>query len=203
VAGSRTGVSAIQLDLKIKQLSIDLIEKTIEQARSARMIILDKMQSVMPTVRAEMSPYAPRIVTLQIPQEKIGEIIGPGGKTIRKMIEESGVSSIDIEEDGKVIVASPDKDALEIAVGMIKALTEEPEIGKIYEATVKRIMNFGAFVEFIPGREGLVHVSELANKFVKDVNEIIKVGDKFKVKLMEKDKEGRFNLSKKQAETAA
>ena len=116
------------------------------------------------------------------------------------MIEESGVSSIDIEEDGKVIVASPDKDALDKAVGMIQALTEEPEVGKIYEATVKRIMNFGAFVEFIPGREGLVHVSELANKFVKDVNEVIKVGDKFKVKLMEKDEMGRFNLSKKQAE---
>ena len=203
VAGSREGVSAIQLDLKIKQLSIDLIEKTIEQARAARMIILDKMQAVMPTVRAEMSPYAPRIMTIQIPQEKIGEIIGPGGKNIRRMIEESGVTSIDIEEDGKVIVASPDKEALEKAVGMIKALTEEPEVGKIYEATVKRIMNFGAFVEFIPGREGLVHVSELANKFVKDVNEIIKVGDKFKVKLMEKDEMGRFNLSKKQAEAAS
>ena len=116
------------------------------------------------------------------------------------MIEESGVKSIDIEEDGKVIVASPDREALDKAVGMIKALTEEPEVGKIYEATVKRIMNFGAFVEFIPGREGLVHVSELANKFVKDVNEVIKVGDKFKVKLMEKDEMGRFNLSKKQAE---
>ncbi|MBF0571282.1 MAG: polyribonucleotide nucleotidyltransferase [Candidatus Omnitrophica bacterium] len=200
VAGSREGVNAIQLDLKIKQLSIDLLEKAIAQAREARMIILDKMHAVMPAARAELSLYAPRIITLQISQEKIGEVIGPGGKTIRRMIEESGVSSIDIEEDGKVIVASPDKDALDIAVGMIKALTEEPEIGKIYEATVKRVMNFGAFVEFIPGREGLVHVSELANKFVKDVNDVIKVGDKFKVKLMEKDEMGRFNLSKKQAE---
>ena len=200
VAGSRQGVNAIQLDLKIKQLSIELLEKAVLQAREARMIILDKMHAVMPSVRADLSPYAPRIITLQIPQDKIGEIIGPGGKNIRRMIEESGVSSIDIEEDGKVIVASPDKEALERAVGMIKALTEEPEIGKIYEATVKRIMNFGAFVEFIPGREGLVHVSELANKFVKDVNEVIKVGDKFKVKLMEKDEMGRFNLSKKQAE---
>jgi polyribonucleotide nucleotidyltransferase len=200
VAGSRSGVSAIQLDLKIKQLPIELLEKAVLQAKDARMIILDKMHAVMPSVRADLSPYAPRIITLQIPQDKIGEIIGPGGKNIRRMIEESGVSSIDIEEDGKVIVASPDKEALERAVGMIKALTEEPEIGKIYEATVKRIMNFGAFVEFIPGREGLVHVSELANKFVKDVNEVIKVGDKFKVKLMEKDEMGRFNLSKKQAE---
>ena len=200
VAGSREGVNAIQLDLKIKKLSIELLEKAVAQARDARMIILDKMHACMPAVRAEMSPYAPRIITLQIPQDKIGEVIGPGGKTIRRMIEESGVTSIDIEEDGKVIVASPDKDALEIAVGMIKALTEEPEVGKIYEATVKRIMNFGAFVEFIPGREGLVHVSELSNKFVKDVNEVIKIGDKFKVKLMEKDEMGRFNLSKKQAE---
>ena len=117
------------------------------------------------------------------------------------MIEESGVTSIDIEEDGKVIVASPDKDALEKAVGMIKSLTEDPEVGKIYEATVKRIMNFGAFVEFLPGREGLVHVSELAGKFVKDVNEVAKIGDKFRVKLVEKDEMGRFNLSKKQAES--
>ena len=202
VAGSRSGVNAIQLDLKIRKLSIDLLEKAVLQAKDARMVILDKMHSVMPSVRADLSPYAPRIITLQIPQDKIGEIIGPGGKNIRRMIEESGVSSIDIEEDGKVIVASPDKDALDRAVGMIKALTEEPEIGKIYEATVKRIMNFGAFVEFIPGREGLVHVSELANKFVKDVNEVIKVGDKFKVKLMEKDEMGRFNLSKKQAEVS-
>ena len=154
----------------------------------------------MPAVREDLSPFAPRIVTIQIPQDKIGEIIGPGGKNIRRMIEESGVTSIDIEEDGKVIVASPDKDALDKAVGMIKALTEEPEIGKIYEATVKRVMNFGAFVEFIPGREGLVHVSEIASKFVKDVNDVVKVGDKFKVKLMEKDEMGRFNLSKKQAE---
>ncbi len=200
VAGSREGVNAIQLDLKIKQLSIELLEKAIAQAREARMIILDKMHAVMPSVREDLSPYAPRIITMQIPQEKIGEIIGPGGKTIRKMIEESGVTSIDIEEDGKVIVASPDKDALERAVGMIKALTEDPEIGKIYEATVKRVMNFGAFVEFLPGREGLVHVSEIANKFVKDVNDVVKVGDKFKVKLMEKDEMGRFNLSKKQAE---
>ncbi len=200
VAGTAQGINAIQLDLKVKQLSIELLEKAVTQAKDARMIILDKMHSVMPSVRAELSPYAPRIITLQIPQDKIGEIIGPGGKNIRRMIEESGVSSIDIEEDGKVIVASPDKDALEKAVGMIKALTEEPEIGKIYEATVKRVMNFGAFVEFIPGREGLVHVSELANKFVKDVNDVIKVGDKFKVKLMEKDEMGRFNLSKKQAE---
>ncbi len=201
VAGTRTGVTAIQLDLKIKSLSMDLVKRAVAQAQGARMSILDKMEKTLPAPRAEMSPYAPRIVTLIIPQDKIGEIIGPGGKTIRRMIEESGVTSIDIEEDGKVIVASPDSKALDIAVGMIKGLTQEPEVGGIYEATVKRIMNFGAFVEFMPGREGLVHVSELASKFVKDVNEVVKLGDKFKVKLIEKDEMGRFNLSKKQAES--
>lgn len=200
VAGTRSGVNAIQLDLKIKKLSMDLVRRAVAQAREGRMTILDKMDAVMPKHRAELSAFAPRIVTIQIPQEKIGEIIGPGGKTIRKMIEDSGVTSIDIEEDGRVIVASPDKDKLDKAVGMIKGLTCEPEIGTLYDATVKRIMNFGVFVEFLPGREGLVHVSELANKFVKDVNEIVKVGDKFKVKLVVKDEMGRFNLSKKQAE---
>ncbi len=203
VAGTRSGVNAIQLDLKIKKLSMDLVRRAVAQAREGRMTILDKMDAVMPKHRAELSAFAPRIVTIQIPQEKIGEIIGPGGKTIRKMIEDSGVTSIDIEEDGRVIVASPDKDKLDKAVGMIKGLTCEPEIGTLYDATVKRIMNFGVFVEFLPGREGLVHVSELANKFVKDVNEIVKVGDKFKVKLVVKDEMGRFNLSRKQAEVPA
>ncbi len=203
VAGSREGVTAIQLDLKIKKLSMDLVRRAVAQAKEARMKILDQMASTLPNARSEMSPYAPRIVTIQIPQEKIGEIIGPGGKTIRRMIEESGVKSIDIEEDGKVIVASPDQTALEKAVGMIKGLTEEPEVGRIYDGTVKRIMNFGAFVEFMPGKEGLVHVSELANKFVKDVNEVVKVGDKFKVKLIEVDEMKRCNLSRKQAEVAA
>lgn len=200
VAGSRQGVTAIQLDLKVKCLTMDLVERAVAQATDARMTILDKMEKVIAAPRQELSQYAPRIVTLQIPQDKIGEIIGPGGKNIRRMIEESGVTSIDIEEDGKVIIASPDSSALESAVGMIKGITVEPEIGAVYDATVKRIMNFGAFVEFLPGREGLVHVSELANKFVKDVNEVVKLGDKFKVKLVEKDEMGRFNLSKKQAE---
>jgi len=202
VAGSRVGVTAIQLDLKVKRLTMDLVERAVAQAKEARMTILDKMEKAIAAPRKELSQYAPRIVTLQIPQDKIGEIIGPGGKNIRRMIEESGVTSIDIEEDGKVIIASPDIKALDIAVGMIKGITVEPEIGITYEATVKRIMNFGCFVEFAPGKEGLVHVSELGTggKFVKDVNEVVKVGDKLKVKLVEKDEMGRFNLSKKQAQ---
>lgn len=200
VAGSKKGVTAIQLDLKIKRLTMPLIEKIVAQAQEARYIILDKMAATLAAPRPEMSPFAPRIVTIQIPQEKIGEVIGPGGKTIRKMIEESGVKSIDIEEDGRVIVASPDQGALDIAVGMIKGITVDPEVGTVYNGTVKRIMNFGVFVEFLPGREGLCHVSELSNKFTKDVNDIVKLGDKFKVKLIEIDEMKRFNLSRKQAE---
>jgi len=200
VAGSKKGVTAIQLDLKIKSISVDLLVKAIEQSREARFFILDKMTAALPAPRTEMSPYAPRIATIQINQEKIGEVIGPGGKTIRRIIEETGVASIDIDEDGKILVASPDKEALEKAVNFIKGMTEEPEVGRVYDSTVKRVVNFGAFVEFLPGKEGLVHVSELSKTYVKDVNEVVKVGDKFKVKLLEIDQMKRVNLSKKQAE---
>jgi polyribonucleotide nucleotidyltransferase len=200
VAGSKKGITAIQLDLKIKSISVELLTKAIEQSREARFSILDKMTAAIPAPRPEMSPYAPRIATVQISQEKIGEVIGPGGKTIRRIIEETGVTSIDIDEDGKVLVASPDKDALEKAVGFIRGMTEEPEVGRVYDSTVKRVVNFGAFVEFLPGKEGLVHVSELSKTYVKDVNEVVKVGDKFKVKLIEIDQMKRVNLSKKQAE---
>jgi polyribonucleotide nucleotidyltransferase len=158
------------------------------------------MTAAIAAPRTEMSPFAPRIATIQISQEKIGEVIGPGGKMIRKIIEETGVTSIDIGEDGKILVASPDKDALEKAVNFIKGMTLEPEIGEVYDSVVKRVVNFGAFVEFLPGREGLVHVSELSKTYVKDVNEIVKVGDRFKVKLVEIDQMKRANLSKKQAE---
>ena len=200
VAGSRQGITAIQLDLKIRKLTMDIVSRAITQAQEARLIILDKMEQVISQPRAEMSPYAPRIMTVQIPQDKIGEVIGPGGKNIRRLIEESGVTAIDIEEDGRVIVSSPDNAALEKAVSYIKGMTEMPEVGKIYDAVVKRVTNFGAFCEILPGREGLVHVSELAQKYVKDVNEVVKLGDRFKVKLIEIDEMKRINLSKKQAE---
>ncbi|MBL8013497.1 MAG: polyribonucleotide nucleotidyltransferase [Candidatus Omnitrophica bacterium] len=200
VAGSRNGITAIQLDLKINSINVDLLEKAIDQSREARLTILDKMQATISASRPEMSPFAPRIASIQISQEKIGEVIGPGGKMIRKIIEETGVTSIDIEEDGKVLVASPDKEALDKAVNFIKGMTQEPEIGQVYDSVVKRVVNFGAFVEFLPGREGLVHVSELAKTYVKDVNEVVKVGDRFKVKLIEIDQMKRANLSKKQAE---
>lgn len=200
IAGTRDGISAIQLDLKIQKISVDLLAKGMEMAKEARLMILDKMNACISTPRTEISDYAPRIIFTQIDPEKIGEVIGPGGKMIKRIIEETGVSSIDIEDDGKVLIASAKKDSAEKAKSIIEGMTEAPQVGKIYDATVKKIMNFGAFVEFMPGKEGLVHVSELSNTYVKEVDKVVKVGDQFKVKLVEIDKMGRLNLSKKQAE---
>jgi polyribonucleotide nucleotidyltransferase len=149
--------------------------------------------------RQELSKHAPRIINLKINQERIGDLIGPGGKNIRKIIELTGVA-IDVEDDGSVLVASTDSEASARAIDMIKGLTEDPEIGKIYKGKVKRIMNFGAFVEILPNKEGLVHISELADKYVKSVEEVVKVGDEVTVKVIEIDELGRINLSKKQAE---
>lgn len=200
VAGTRKGVTGIQLDLKISKISVELLTKAMAMAKEARLMILDKMHAVISGPRPDISDYAPRIVSTQISPEKIGEVIGPGGKVIKKIIEETGVTSIDIEDDGRVLIASTKKEAAEKAMAIINSMTESPEVGKIYDATVKRIMNFGAFCEFLPGREGLVHVSELSATYVKEVDKVVKVGDKFKVKLIEVDKMGRINLSKKQAE---
>lgn len=200
VAGTKTGVTGIQLDLKIKGLPVAVLAKAVEQATEARLKILDVMSSVISQPKADISEYAPRIVFVQINTEKIGEVIGPGGKTIKKIIEETGVESIDIEDDGKVLIASTNKESAEKAINYIKGLVEEPEVGKIYNGKVMRVTNFGAFVEFLPGRQGLVHVSELSKTFVKDVNTVVKVGDQFKVKLVEIDQMKRMNLSRKQAE---
>lgn len=199
VAGTRKGITAIQLDLKIEGISVDLLAQAVRQSQEARLFILDKMHATINTVRDTLSTYAPRIITLHINPEKIGEVIGPGGKMIKKIIEETGVS-IDIEDDGKVLIASNDAAKSERAIEIIRGLTEEPEVGKIYNAKVKRIMNFGVFCEFMPGKEGLVHVSELSSTYVKDVNKVVKIGDEFKVKVIEIDELHRVNLSKKQAE---
>ncbi|HOW34849.1 MAG TPA: polyribonucleotide nucleotidyltransferase [Candidatus Omnitrophota bacterium] len=199
VAGTRKGVTAIQLDLKIKGISIDLLSQATQQAKETRLVILDKMHAVLAGPREQLSTYAPRITTLHINPERIGELIGPGGKNIKKIIDATGVS-IDIEDDGTVLVASTDEAMSSKAISIIRGMTEDPEVGRIYDATVKRIMNFGAFCEFLPGKEGLVHVSELSNTFVKDINKVVKVGDQFKVKVIEVDELNRVNLSKKQAE---
>ncbi len=203
IAGTDKGVTAIQLDIKIKNIALEILEKGIAQAKEARVIILQKMNAVIAQPKDDISKYAPRIVTVQIPPDKIGEVIGPGGKTIKKIIEATGVESIDIEDDGKVLIASTDNESAQKALRYVNGLVEVPVIGNIYDAEVVKIANFGAFCEFLPGKQGLVHVSELSDKYVKDVNSAVKVGDRFKVKVIEIDEMRRVNLSKKQAEQAA
>jgi polyribonucleotide nucleotidyltransferase len=199
VAGTKNGVTAVQLDLKIGGISLDLLSRCLAQAREARFFILDKMHQALSLPRQELSSYAPRIEILKVKTEKIGELIGPGGKNIKKIIAATG-AGIDIEDDGTVLVSSNDSAKSEEAIKMIKAITDDVEIGRIYVGRVKRIMAFGAFCEIAPGKEGLVHVSELAETFVKDVNSVVKIGDEFKVKVVGVDELGRINLSKKQAE---
>ncbi|OGX39241.1 MAG: polyribonucleotide nucleotidyltransferase [Omnitrophica WOR_2 bacterium RIFCSPHIGHO2_02_FULL_50_17] len=200
VAGTDKGITAIQLDLKIQGVPVDVLLKGLVQAREARRIILDKMKSVIAKPKDDISKFAPRIVTTQVPPDKIGDVIGPGGRTIKKIIEETGVETIDIEDDGKVLVAATTKESAQKALEYILGLVEVPEVGRIYEAEVMRVTNFGAFCEFLPGRQGLVHVSEIADKYVKDVSQVVKIGDRFKVKLIGIDEMKRVNLSKKQAE---
>jgi polyribonucleotide nucleotidyltransferase len=201
VAGTKQGVTAVQLDLKIDGIDIELLDRCLKQAHEARLIILDKMGQALSGPRQELSSYAPRIDVLKINTEKIGELIGPGGKNIKAIIASTG-ASVDIKDDGTVLVGSSDAVKSEAAIKMIKAITDDIEVGRIYIGKVKRIMAFGAFCEIAPRKEGLVHVSELSEKFVKNVDEVVKVGDEIKVKVIGIDELGRINLSKKQAEAA-
>ena len=201
VAGTRKGMTAVQLDLKIDGISIDLLRRCLQQSKEGRLFILDKMGEALTAPRQELSSYAPRIDVLKINTEKIGELIGPGGKNIKAIIAATG-ASVDIKDDGTVLVGSTDAAKSDAAIKMIKAITDDVEVGRIYIGKVKRIMNFGAFVEIAPRKEGLVHVSELAEKFVKNVEEVVKIGDEIKVKVIGIDELGRINLSKKQAEQA-
>ena len=200
VAGTRMGATGLQVDVKLPNgLDVDLIAKILAQANPARMSVLDIMAKVIDRPRPQLSAYAPRITMLKINPEKIRDVIGPGGRTIRKIIEETG-TTINVEDDGSVSVASSDAEKSQKAVEIIRTLTEEVEVGKIYNAKVKRIMNFGAFCEILPGKEGLVHVSELAEKYVSKVDDVVKIGDEFRVKVIEIDEQGRINLSKKRAQ---
>jgi len=195
VTGTRDGVTAFQLDSKIGGISLDVLEKAIKQACEGYNYILDVMDKTIDVPRQEISPFAPRIVTIKIDPEKIREVIGPGGKMIRKICEESG-AKIDIEDDGTVMIASADESACKIAVERIEEITGDPEIGKIYNSEVKTVTSFGAFVEFMPGKEGLVHISELRKERVHDIDKVVKVGDRFKVKLIGIDRQNRIKLSK-------
>ena len=199
VAGTRSGITAVQLDLKNDGISLELLKECLLQSKEGRLFILDKMSAALNRPREELSSFAPRIDVLKINTEKIGELIGPGGKTIKAIIAATG-ASIDIKDDGTVLVGSVDAAKSDAAIKMIRAITDEVEVGRIYFGKVKRIMQFGVFVELAPRKEGLVHVSELSNTFVKKIDDLVKVGDEFKVKVIGIDELGRINLSKKQAE---
>ncbi|TME49246.1 MAG: polyribonucleotide nucleotidyltransferase [Chloroflexi bacterium] len=197
VAGTRTGVTAMQMDMKIKGISIDTMAGAIQQAKEGRFFIMDKMDATLSQPRAAMSQYAPRMLTVQIHPDKIREVIGPGGKMIRKIIEDSGVTSIDIEDDGRVVIGSVNGESAAKAEQLIRDLTGEVEVGKNYRGKVVRIMPFGAFVQIMPNQDGLVHISQLAEERIERVEDAVNVGDEIDVKVTEVDRQGRVNLSRK------
>ncbi|MBX5476019.1 MAG: polyribonucleotide nucleotidyltransferase [Clostridia bacterium] len=197
VAGTEKGVTAIQMDIKIHGLDVDTLRRALEQAREGRLYILQKMLEVLPAPRSHLSPYAPRIIVMRIHPDKIRDVIGPGGKTINKIIAETGVQ-IDIEDDGRVFVSGP-AEGSERAQEMIRQLTKEVAPGEIYLGKVTRLVSFGAFCEILPGKEGLVHISQLANERVPTVEDVVNVGDTIMVKVTEIDSLGRINLSRKEA----
>ncbi|MEA3488930.1 MAG: polyribonucleotide nucleotidyltransferase [Candidatus Omnitrophota bacterium] len=198
VAGTKTGITAVQMDLKIHGVSFKIIEEAFTRAKKARLEILENMGKTIAEPLGEIAPNAPRIVTVMVAVDKIREVIGPGGKMIRKIIAETG-ADINIEDDGSCQIASVDKESLDKAVQWVKDITAEPEVGKIYNGSITKLMNFGAFCEFMPGKEGLIHVSELSDEYVKEVTEVVKEGQEVKVKLIKVDEQGRINLSIKQA----
>jgi polyribonucleotide nucleotidyltransferase len=198
VAGTERGITALQMDIKIEGVIWDVLKQALAQAREGRLFILRKMLATIERPREELSPFAPRIFTMEIPVDKIREVIGPGGKTIRKIIDETGVT-IDIEDDGRVYVASTDQDAGDRAQKMIELLIKDVEVGETYLGTVKRIMDFGAFVEVLPGKEGLLHISKLAKGRVGKVEDVVQLGDTVTVKVIEIDRMGRVNLARPEA----
>ena len=198
VCGTAKGVTAIQMDIKIKGLSRELMEKALLQARDGRLHILDKMAEAIAAPRENLSPHAPRIVTLKVKPDRIRDIIGPGGKTIRAIIEQTGVS-IDVEDDGTVNIAWSVEDARQRAIEIIRSRTVEPEVGEFYQGIVRRIVEFGAFVEILPGTDGLIHISELDDKRVNKVEDILKEGQEVLVKVINIDKQGKIRLSRKAA----
>lgn len=196
VAGTKNGITAIQMDIKIKGIDRAILEQALEKAHAARMHIMGKMMETLDSPRAELSPYAPKTLTFKIDVDKIREVIGTGGKVINGIIAETGVK-IDIDDDGTVVIYAVDQASGDAAKKMIDDIVKEIEVGETYFGTVVRIMDFGAFVELLPGKEGLVRIGELDNKFVKKVTDVVDVGDKIMVRVIEIDDKGRINLSRK------
>lgn len=196
VAGTREGITAFQMDVKIKGISEEIMEKALAQARAGRLHILDRMMEAISSPREDISSYAPRIFSIQVKSDKVGMVIGPGGKMIRSIIDQTGVK-IDIEDDGKIIIASSDETSAKKAIQLIQNLVEEPEVGKVYLGKVKRIVDFGAFVEIIPGTDGLLHISQISQQRLRRVEDALKEGDEIEVKVIEIDKQGKVKLSHK------
>lgn len=196
VAGTQNGITAFQMDIKIAGISMEIMSQALEQAREGRMHILGIMNGTISAAQAQLSQYAPRIITVKVNTDSIGAIIGPGGKTIREIIDKSG-ASIDIDDDGTVTIAAFESEAADIAEKMVRALVAVPEVGTVYKGKVKRIMPFGAFVEILPGKEGLLHISEIEHRRVNRVEDVLKVGDEVEVKLLKVDQQGKLDLSRK------
>jgi polyribonucleotide nucleotidyltransferase len=196
VAGTVDGITAIQMDIKVAGITIDIMREALTAAKKSRLFIIDKLKETIAEARAELSPYAPRMIVMQIDPDKIKSVIGPGGKVINKIIADTGVK-IDIENDGRVFIAGADGIGAEKAKKMVEALTKDVVVGETYMGTVTRLMNFGAFVAVLPGKEGLVHISQLAPTRIEKVEDAVKIGDEIMVKVMEIDSQGRINLSRK------
>jgi polyribonucleotide nucleotidyltransferase len=196
VAGTSRGITALQMDIKVTGITSEIMSRALEQARAGRLHILDAMSKALPATQTAMSAFAPRIITIRIPVDKIRDVIGPGGKMIRSIIERTGVK-IDVEDDGRVNVASADEDSAQKAISIIQELTATPELNKTYMGKVQRITDFGAFVEIMAGTDGLLHVSEIANHRVKDVRDELKEGQQILVKVISIDPTGKIRLSRK------
>ena len=196
VAGTREGITAIQMDIKIKGINREILTRALEQARKGRLFILDRMMETISAPREELSPYAPRIISFKIHPDKIREVIGSGGKTINKIIADTGVK-IDIEDDGSVFIASPDAAAAAEAKRIIDGIVKDIEVGDVYLGTVVSIQKFGAFVNLTPGKDGLLHISRLANKRVEKVEDVVQLGDQLLVRVIDIDKQGKISLTRK------
>ena len=196
VAGTTDGITAIQLDIKVNSISFEVIKDALSQAKEARMQILDVLHEAIPDVRGDVSPFAPRIEKIKVPIDKIGTVIGPGGKTIRSIVEETK-ATVDIQDDGTVLIGSSDAEASAHAIRIINDLTREIEVGEVFTGKVAKIASFGAFVELLPGTDGMVHISELDTHRVASVEDVVNVGDEIEVKVISKDNAGRIKLSRK------
>jgi polyribonucleotide nucleotidyltransferase len=198
VAGTPEGVTSLQMDIKISGVDRDIMRQALYQAKEGRMHILGEMGKTLSAPRTNVSGHAPRIITIRVKPEKIREIIGPGGKVIRGIIEATGVK-MDVEDDGTVTIASSDEAAAQKAIEMVQRIAAEAEVGKIYKGTVRKIVDFGAFVEILPGTDGLIHISQLAPERVRRVADVLKEGDEVMVKVLEVDRQGKIRLSRKEA----